>query len=259
MTAQRSSKRLESRHRAAGFTLIELLVVIAIIAILAALLLPALSSAKEKANRVRCLSNHKQLSLAWCVYKDENNGRFVPDDPWGGTNKPSWVYGDTSVSTDATNTTLIQMGLLYPYVKGAGVYKCPTDQSAEVRSYAMQEQLACYFNGNPYDPNASIGIPGYATMYLECQMRKVAPALTLVFSDEAPPNINDAFFMIPAFGPRWSDVPAAWHSRGCNFDFADGHAEWWRWQDPRTWTLKDGDVTANNPDQVRLQAALGSL
>jgi prepilin-type processing-associated H-X9-DG protein len=237
--------------------LIELLVVIAIIAILAALLLPALSQAKERGNRVRCLSNHKQLTLAWSVYQDENDGRFVIDDPWGGTNQPSWVYGVMGVGTDTTNTALIQMGLLFPYSKGVGIYRCPTDRTDHCRSYAMQSQLACYFNGNRYDPNASIGIPGYPPMYSAKEMTKLAPALMLVFLDESPGGINDGFFALPATGPHWSDVPAAWHSRGCNFSFADGHAEYWRWVDPRTLTLVIGAITANNPDMQRLQASEG--
>lgn len=259
MTTQSSRAVYWRRTKSAAFTLIELLVVIAIIAILAALLLPALSSAKERANRVRCLANHKQLSLAWCLYKDENGGRLVIDDPWGGTNKPSWVYGDMMQPTDATNAMLIQLGLLYPFVPNVGAYRCPTDRSTDVRSYAMQEQLACYFDGSPYDSNAAIGISGYPPMYTENQMTKLAPVLTVVFLDEAPPNINDGFFFVSASGPEWSDVPAAWHSRGCSLSFADGHAEYWRWQDPRTWTLADGAVTVNNPDMLRLQASLGSL
>src|ERR1700677_3227928 len=97
-----------------GFTLIELLVVIAIIAILAAILLPVLDEAKQKAWQASCLNNHKQLALAWTIYKNDNNGYLVIDDPvidgtLGGTNLPSWVYGDMTVPTDATNTLLIQM------------------------------------------------------------------------------------------------------------------------------------------------------
>ncbi|MEI9864259.1 MAG: prepilin-type N-terminal cleavage/methylation domain-containing protein [Limisphaerales bacterium] len=140
-----------------AFTLIELLVVIAIIAILAALLLPALSSAKEKANQIRCLSNHRQLVLAWIVYKDDNSGRLVINDPWGGTNYPSWVYGSMTAATEATNASLIKAGLLYPYTPNPGVYRCPTDKTTHSRSYSMQSQLACFMNGNKYDGQAAHG------------------------------------------------------------------------------------------------------
>jgi prepilin-type N-terminal cleavage/methylation domain-containing protein/prepilin-type processing-associated H-X9-DG protein len=258
VTAQTITKPAGSQQRPVGFTLIELLVVIAIIAILAALLLPALSSAKERANRVRCLANHKQLSLAWCLYKDDNSGRLAIDDPWCGTNKASWVYGMMTTPTEASDPTLIQRGLLYPYVPNVGAFRCPTDQTDHVRSYSMQAQLACYFNGTPFDSNASIGIPGYPPMYNENQMRKLAAALTIVFVDESPDSINDGFFAFVAAGPVWSDIPASWHSRGCNFSFADGHAEHRRWMDPRTVTVVRGGITANNPDKDWMQASVGS-
>jgi prepilin-type N-terminal cleavage/methylation domain-containing protein/prepilin-type processing-associated H-X9-DG protein len=248
----------DTRRRELAFTLIELLVVIAIIAILAALLLPALSNAKEKAHLIRCFANHKQLALAWCVYKDENGGKLVIDDPWGGTNYPSWVYGVMTTPSEVSDATLIKRGLLFPYTQGVGIYRCPTDRSDHVRSYAMQNQLACYFNGNRYDGNASIGIPGYPPMYRDTEMTRLAPALTMIFLDESPTCINDGFFALPATGWGWSDVPAVWHSRGCNFSFGDGHVEHWRWQDSRTLTLVSGSITVTNVDMLRMQACVGA-
>jgi prepilin-type processing-associated H-X9-DG protein len=243
---------------ATAFTLIELLVLIAIIAILAALLLPALITAREKANRIRCLGNHRQLALAWCLYKDDNHGRLVINDPWGRTNFPSWVYGNMSLADEATNTALIQAGLLYPLAPNPGLYRCPTDRTSHCRSYSMQSQLACYMNGRQYDGQAAIGIPGYAPMYLDHQMTKPAPAQTIVFVDENPASIDDGFFGIAITGSLWVNVPANWHSRGCNFSFADGHAEHWRWLDPRSLAVVGGQTTLNNPDLKRLQAAMGS-
>lgn len=239
-----------------GFTLIELLVVIAIIAILAALLLPALSSAKEKANQIRCLSNHKQLGLGWCLYKDDNNGRLVINDPWGGNAYPSWIHGSMTFAMEATNTALIQTGLLYSYAPNTGIYRCPSDKTIHSRSYSMQSQLACYMNGAKYDGQAGMGIFGYPPMYLESQIKM--PTQTIVFTDENPDSIEDGFFGILVTGNLWVNVPAVWHTRGCNFSFADGHAERWRCLDPRTLTVKGGQSTPNNPDLQRLQAAAGS-
>jgi prepilin-type N-terminal cleavage/methylation domain-containing protein/prepilin-type processing-associated H-X9-DG protein len=253
--------RLHSKQRVYGlnaFTLIELLVVIAIIAILAALLLPALSSAKERASQIRCLANHKQLVLAWSLYKDDNGGRLVIDDPWGGTNYPSWVYGSMTAPTEATNTALIQAGLLYAFTPNLGVYRCPTDKTGHARSYSMQSQMACYMNGNKYDGQAGMGILGRAPMYLENQINKPLPTLTIVFVDESPASIDDGFFGALVSGDLWVNVPAIWHSRGNNFSFADGHVEHWRWVDPRTLSITSGKTTPGNADLQRLQAALGS-
>ena len=243
----------------AAFTLIELLVVIAIIAILAAMLLPVLSSAKGKAWQTGCLNNHRQLILAWSMYRDDNNGKLVIDDPLGGTNHPSWVYGEMTTPSDATNAALIQAGLLYDNSKNTGIYHCPADQTTHLRSYSMQEQLAYYQNGQPVDVEASQGISGYPPMYSENQIRMTAPSATTVFLDESPITINDGFFAILIAGNTWYDLPAVWHGRGCNFSFADGHTEHWRWTDPRTLTLNQGMVisTPNNPDLQRLQASLG--
>jgi prepilin-type N-terminal cleavage/methylation domain-containing protein/prepilin-type processing-associated H-X9-DG protein len=241
----------------AGFTLIELLVVIAIIAILAALLLPALSSAKEKANQIRCLSNQRQMVLAWTLYKDDNNGRLVVNDPWGGLNYPSWVYGSMQVPAEATDVKLLQRGLLYTYASSVGIYLCPSDKSGRVRSYSMQPQLGCYFNGNKYDGQAAAGIPGYPPIYEDKQMIRPLPSLAVVFLDESQLTLNDGYFFCGATGNSWTDIPASIHSKGCNFSFGDGHAEHWRWQDGRTVTLTPGNVnTPNNPDLQRLQAAI---
>ena len=246
------------RSAARGFTLIELLVVIAIIAILAAMLLPALSAAKAKANQIRCISNHKQLALGWCMYKEDNNGRLAVDDPFDGNTFPSWVHGNMADLNDATNATLIQRGLLFPFAPNAGLYRCPADLTANVRSYSMQPLLACYNAGQPWDAEAEFGNPGHPPIYTDKEMLKLPPTLTLVFVDESPSTLNDGFFYIPLGDDVWFDIPTARHSRGSNFSFGDGHAEHWRWQDARTLTLTHGDITANNPDMQRIQAAIAS-
>jgi prepilin-type N-terminal cleavage/methylation domain-containing protein/prepilin-type processing-associated H-X9-DG protein len=245
-------------RRKNGFTLIELLVVIAIIAILAALLLPTLSTAKEKAYQIRCIANHKQLAAGWCMYGADNDGKMVLDDP-GGTAYPSWVQGNMSTPTKATNAPLIRLGLLFPFTPNENVYHCAADRSADVRSYSMNCQVGFFLYGNPHDGQAAMGIGNRVPMYLEKQMTHPGPALTFIFLDESPPSINDGLFVTLLTGDLWSDVPAVWHSHGCNFSFADGHAERRKWMDSRTLTLAStlNHTTPNNPDLHWMQDGAG--
>ena len=256
---------MKKKSNVSGFTLIELLVVIAIIAILAAILLPVLDKAKQKAVESSCLNNHKQLALAWSIYKNDNNGYLVIDDPvtgtgtLGATNLPSWVYGDMT-TPDETNSALIQEGLLFDDVKSVSIFHCPADNVAQapettphIRSYSMQPQLAFYEEGAPVSPT-----PGFPPMYSENQIRETSPSSTIVFLDESPVTINDGFFAITVNATSWgTDLPAYWHNNGDNFSFADGHAEHWHWQDARTSSPNPNSGSGPYPDLTRLTGDLG--
>ena len=120
----------------------------------------------------------------------------------------------------------------------------------------MEAQLSYYRSGQKYDGQAMLGIPNRTPVYNENQFTHVPPALALVFLDEDPSSINDGLFAIWMTPGRWGDLPAIWHSRGCNFSFADGHVEHWRWMDARTLVLTSGvTTTPNNTDLQRLQDA----
>ena len=122
----------------------------------------------------------------------------------------------------------------------------------------MQPILACYMNGRRYDGQAGAGIPGYPPVYVDNQMTKPQPSLTIVFLDESPLTLNDGYFFLGVTGNQWTDLPGSLHSRGCNFSFGDGRAEHWRWQDPRTPALTPGANTPNNPDMQRMQASFAT-
>lgn len=227
-----------------GFTLIELLVVIAIIAILAGLLLPALAKAKDKALGVKCMSNNKQMQLAWIMYADDFNGVMVPNGALGAPANLRWVsdqYMGWGMESANTNIALLKAGLLAPYLSGqVSVYKCPADkfpaQNGErVRSMSMNGQMGAVRGGPPsyYTP------PNYNPTYR--QYIKVSdlaapliPAQAWIFIDEHPNSINDAYFQVNMSGSTFPDLPASTHNKGAGFSFADGHSEIRRWKNPNT-------------------------
>ena len=222
----------------------------ATIAILAALLLPILNRAKIKAQRTNCFSNLRQLGIAWGMYGADNNDALVASYP----ERPEvWVEGDMSKPAEASDLSLIREGKLYRYVQNVAVYHCPADEGKVVNGQTLKTVRSYSMNAFMGSRDADVGPipPSAGDKYVpffakDSDIRRPSDMWVLIDEDER--SINDSFFITDPGGAVWLDFPAISnhrHDYSFALNFADGHSEVWRHEDPRTLL-----VNTNGQDQI---------
>lgn len=248
-----------------GFTLIELLVVISIIALLLAILMPTLAKVKELGKRVVCLSNQRQLSLAWRVYGQSDDGQICSPCPgWTGEDlKYSWIAwtgsGHPSTWTEQQCIDSMQQGALWDYCENEGIYRCPAGEREEKITYAGFASMGWI---------EKLNRPSDGEIYYKLSQIP-RPSTRAVFIDEG--SLTPHFYSVYYNVEQWWDQPPNRHSEGVTMSFADAHAEYWGWKDVRTkemcrlsWDEFSGTYNhvdcLDNKDLTKLrQAAWGNL
>jgi prepilin-type N-terminal cleavage/methylation domain-containing protein len=243
-------------RKSRGFTLIELLVVIAIIAILMAILMPALNRVKEQGKRMVCIGNLKQLTLAWLMYADENDGKLVNgaigySDTDNGdwckhADELAWIHAYSNTDPEVQKQG-IRDGALWPYIKDLDIYRCPTGKRLD----NGQRQALTYsimFSMNAVEHAWVRGVRGAYIRNIS-EITNPPPPLRLVFIDEG-------FMTADAYAvyydqEAWFDSPPVRHGDGVTLSFADGRADHWKWKG--TDTIQHARDEENTDPQVGWQ------